>query len=353
MHNRDSVSTLRATLTMLPKIELHRHLEGSLRLTTLREIAATYPIDLPAHNVEALRPYVQVLNDEPNFRNFLDKFTYLRRFYQSPELINRMAYEVIEDAANDNILYLELRFTPAALSKTRGYSLHEVTHWVLEAVRRARRDFPQMQVELIASVNRHESLRIAETVVDIAVRHKDDIVGLDLAGDEFNFPATPFAPLFREAKREGLGITIHAGEWTGSGNVREAIELLGADRIGHGVRVVESPDIVALAQEHSTAFEVCLTSNLQSGVIQRMSEHPIAHMRDLNLRATINTDDPSVSNITLTDEYEMMTESLGFTPTDIQRFILTSAQCAFLPEAKRQKLVAQFTQLLSQPAPVH
>jgi adenosine deaminase len=335
-------STLRAMLASLPKIELHRHLEGSLRLTTLYEIAQQYPLDLPTRSLEELRPYVQVTNDEPNYRNFLEKFNALRRFYQSPEIIHRFTYEVIEDAAKDNIRYLELRFTPMALSKTQGYPLPEVAHWVLMAVEKARQDFPQMRVELIASINRHESLEIAEKVTQIAVDHKADIVALDLAGDEVNFPADPFASLFKEAKQAGLGITVHAGEWTGPATVRHAIEALGAERIGHGVRAVEDLGVAQLARERGVTFEVCVTSNLQSGVIQRISDHPLRDMLFLNLKATVNTDDPAVSDISLTDEYEVVVEDLGLTPDHLKAALLTAASATFLPPVERERLVDQF-----------
>lgn len=332
----------RAALAALPKIELHRHLEGSLRLSTLREIALAEKIDLPARTLEDLRPYVQVTNDEPNFSNFLSKFHALRRFYCSPEIISRLTYEVIEDAARDHIRYMELRFTPAALAKTKGYPLHEVVQWVLMAVIEARRDFPSIQVELIASFNRHESLSIAETVTQIAVEQKEYLVGLDLAGDEVNHAATPFAPLFREAKQAGLGITVHAGEWTGPANVRQAIELLGADRIGHGVRALEDPDVAALARERGVAFEVCVTSNLQSGVIQHMSDHPLGAMLAYPLDVTINTDDPCVSDLTLTDEYEVFVEDLGLPEEALRRSLLTAARHAFLPPEERAALVRRF-----------
>lgn len=336
-------STHRAALAALPKIELHRHMEGSLRLGTLRDIALEYKLDLPVRTVEDLRPYVQVMNDEPNFRNFLEKFNVLRRFYQSPEVIRRLAYEVIEDAANDNVRYMELRVTPAALSKTRGYPLTEVADWVLEAVADARRKLPQIEVGILISINRHESIDIAQKVAQLAVDRKDrGVVGLDLAGDEANFSAEPFTPLFDQARQAGLGLVAHAGEWSGPETVRHAIEVLQAQRIGHGVRVVEDASVAALARERSIAFEVCVTSNVQSGVVQKITDHPLPRMIDMNLRATVNTDDPSVSNINLTDEYEVAVEELGISLDDLKSAILTAADCAFQPPAERERLARQF-----------
>src|SRR5688572_26991052 len=197
----------RAVLAALPKIDLHRHLEGSLRLSTLVEVARRFELDLPAGDLEALRPLVQVTNDEPNFRNFLEKFNVLRRFYQAPDVIQRLAYEVVADAAHDNVRYLELRFTPYALASSQGYALADVTDWVVSAVQAAVRDHPSLRVGLIASVNRHESLDIAEQVTRLAIERKDQgIVGLDLAGDEVNHSAEPFRPLFRAAREAGLGV---------------------------------------------------------------------------------------------------------------------------------------------------
>ncbi|MDW8327555.1 MAG: adenosine deaminase [Anaerolineales bacterium] len=339
-------SDLRTTLARLPKVELHRHLEGSLRLGTLCEIAREYALDVPTEPAQ-LRPLVQMMvYDEPSSANFLSKFMTLRKFYRSPEIIRRLAFEVIEDAARDNVSYLELRFTPMALAKSNGYSLRDVSHWMLMAVADARRAFPQLHVELIASINRHEAVEIAEEVTQIAVDHKEDIVGLDLAGDEANFSAEPFAPLFREARRAGLGITVHAGEWTGAENVRHAIERLEADRIGHGVRVVEDANVVALARERGTVFEVCVTSNWQSGVISRLSDHPLPAMLAHGLRVTLNTDDPAVEDVTLTDEYETAIIALGITPAQIKTTIRTAAQAAFLPPNEKQKLIQYLERLL-------
>ena len=337
-----SLPSSMAALASLPKIDLHRHLEGSLRLSSLREVALAHDLGLPAATLGDLRPYVQIAGEEHSFRNFLDKFNVLRRFYRSPEIIRRLAYEVVEDAALDNVRYLELRFTPPALANCQNYPLDEVTDWVIAAVALACRDHPSIQVKLIVSVNRHEPVEVAEQVVQIAVDRKaQGIVGLDLAGDEVNYPAEPFRGVFRAAREAGLGLVAHAGEWTGAAAVQDAIEHLGAQRVGHGVRVVEDPSVAALARERGVVFEVCLTSNLHSGVIQRLADHPLRAMMGLRLLTTLNTDDPSISDITLGDEYAAMVRDLGFSLGDVQQSILTAAGCAFLPPAARAELAEQ------------
>ncbi len=330
-----------------PKVELHRHLEGSLRLETLREIAHAHGIPVEEH--VPLDMLVQVMEKEPfTAANFLSKFSTLRLFYRSPEVITRVTQEAIEDAARDNVRYLELRFTPVALSRVEDFPLADVMDWVLEAAQEASRRYG-LPTRLIASVNRHESPALAEEVARLSVeRMERGIVGLDLAGNEADFPAAPFAPVFREARQAGLHITIHAGEWGGADNVRQAIEEMGAERIGHGVRVLEDPETVQMAQERGTTFEVCITSNYQSGVVAALLKHPLPRMLAAGLRVTINTDDPSVSRITLSDEFRIAGESLGMSEAALQHTLLTAARSAFLPPAEREALAEQLRTEISE-----
>lgn len=322
----------------LPKVELHRHLEGSLRLETMVEVARER--GMPFRDANQLRALVQVNDGEPyNFRNFLSKFETLRTFYQSPEIIGRFTQEAVADAAADNVRYLELRFTPAALSAAQGFPFDEVMDWVIENVE-ASSQRNGILTRLIVSLNRHESVQLAEKVTRLAVdRMGQGIVGLDLAGNEAQFPALPFAGVIREAQQAGLHITIHAGEWGGAENVGEAIHHLQAERIGHGVRVLEDPAVVELARDREVAFCVCMTSNLQSGIVARLEEHPVRAMLSAGLNVTLNTDDPGISQIRLSDEYQKFCEGLGFAPETLRERVLAAARSAFLPEAERQALV--------------
>lgn len=328
----------RTAIERLPKIELHRHLEGSLRLTTLAEIATRYRLDLP-RDTQTLRPLVQMTASDPHTsRAFLEKFNVLRRFYLSPGIIRRLAFEAVEDAARDGVRYLELRFTPAALARTQGFSLRDVMSWVSAGAEDARRQYPEIELALIASVNRHEPVEVAEQVVALATDRQRDIVAIDLAGDEANYPAEPFAGLFAEARRSGLGITVHAGEWSGAASVRHAIERLGARRIGHGVRVVEDPVVAALARDHGVIFEVCLTSNLDTGVVNGLSLHPLPRMLEAGLRVTLNTDDPGISNCTLSSELAQALSLPGLDEAALRDMALEAVQAAFLPEVARHAL---------------
>ena len=323
----------------LPKVELHRHLEGSLRLTTMLDIANQHGVTVP-DSMFNLSGLVQVQDQDPmTFSNFLDKFKTLRLFYKSPDVIHRVTREAVEDAAKDHIRYLELRFTPVALSRAEGFPLHDVMDWVATSAKEAAKE-NNIMVGLIASVNRHESPELAEQVAWLAADHiKDGIVGMDLAGNEAEFKSQPFHEIFKDAKQAGLHLTIHAGEWGPASNVRDAIENLGAERVGHGVRVLEDESSAALARERNVVFEVCVTSNFQSGVVKTLSDHPLPRMMAAGLNVTVNTDDPSVSRITLSHEYQDVCEELKVPVDALKHSILLAAQSSFIKDDEKKKLV--------------
>lgn len=323
----------------LPKVELHRHLEGSLRVKTMMEIVRAHEMDVK--NTGYLRPLVQVDHMEPyTFENFLSKFGTLRLFYKSPDIIKRISWEAVEDAALDNVRYLELRFTPVALSRAEGFPMNQVVDWVIESVNEASAKY-NILVRLLISVNRHESPDLAREAIGIAIARMDQgVVGVDLAGNEAEFSGEPFQEVFLAAQDSGLRVTIHAGEWGGADNVRQAIEVLGAERIGHGIRVLEDPYVVGLARERGTVFEVCVTSNHHSGVVENLADHPINQMLEQGLNVTINTDDPSISRINLSSEYQTIHQDLGMPLEVIEERVSAAALGAFLPEDLCYKLGA-------------
>ncbi|MCA9958509.1 MAG: adenosine deaminase, partial [Anaerolineales bacterium] len=267
-------------------------------------------------------------------------------FYRSPEAISRLAYEVVADAASDNIHYLELRFSPQALARVRGFSLNSVTDWVIQATQKASQDH-QIQVRLIVTLVRHEPIEQAREVAKVAFdRLGRGVVGLDLAGNEVKFPPGPFKPIFQEAKEAGMGITIHAGEWASAVGVKQAIEELHADRIGHGVRSIENSEILRLVRDRQVALEVCLTSNLQTGVVHKMRHHPLVDLLNLGVLVTLNTDDPSISDSILTDEYQVAVDVLGLEYIELRQLVLNAAKAAFLPDGEKQQLIAHFERIL-------
>ena len=305
------------------------------------DIARQHGMTIPA-DVLRLSTLVQVQEEDKfTFQNFLSKFNTLRMFYRSPDVIHRITREAIEDAAKDNVRYMELRFTPVALSRAERFPLHDVINWVVASAREAAQK-NNMAVRLIASVNRHESADLAEQVAWLAAEHMEDgVVALDLAGNEAEFPSLPFYGVFKEARQAGLHVTIHAGEWGPAVHVKEAIEELGAERIGHGVRVLEDESIAALARERKTGFEVCVTSNYQSGVVASLESHPLMKMFECGLNITINTDDPSISRITLSHEYYAACDELQMPQFTLKERIVAAAQAGFLQDTEKQQLVSQ------------
>ncbi|NDJ34326.1 MAG: adenosine deaminase [Chloroflexi bacterium] len=337
MHKNPS---LYEQIKALPKIELHRHLEGSLRLNTMAEIAAEHQLELPGYTIDEFRSLVQITpEDKRSAHAFLSKFKTLRQFFRSHEVIDRITYEIVADAAAENIVYMELRFTPMALASESGHSLPEVIDWVIAAVKRAMMDHP-IDVRLITSMNRHETPAVGDWAVGIAIeRMKDGVVAVDLAGDESQFPGKPFKYVFDKAHDAGLKVTIHAGEWAGPSSCVEAVEVLGAERLGHGVRLLEDKTLFHRVCRQNIPFEVCVTSNVQSGVADSWTAHPIREMFRLYPDLmTINSDDPSISAIDLTDELVLAMEHLEFTLDDVKQVMLNAANVAFLPEAERASL---------------
>ena len=343
----DRTSPLWQEFKAMPKIELHRHLEGAVRLETLLEVAREYRIDLPAYSAEELRPYVQVMShDIANNKNFLSKFRALRQFFVSEDVIRRVAREAVEDAALDNIRYMELRFTPFAEAKLMNFLLYDVIDWISDEVQKTSLAH-NIRVNLIIAMNRHESVSMGEAMLDAALhfRHRG-VVGLDLCGNEVSHDAGPFGYIFKKAQDHGLGITIHAGEWMGPENVLDAIYNHGATRIGHGVRIVEDSVAVQYAKEHGAIFEVCPTSNLQTGVVGNLEHHPLIDLYFLKAKTTINTDDPTISGVTLTDEYALAVQGMGLPRDFVYDSIFNAVHAAFLPQDEREALEDEFRSML-------
>lgn len=331
------------TIRAMPKIELHRHLEGSVRLETLVDIAQKFGIEMPEYNVDTLRPFVQMMPDEPrNLQHFFGKFQTLRQFYRSEAVIRQIVRESVIDAAADNIKYMELRFTPNTLRNIIHCSAGDIIGWVCDATEEAARAC-DIVVRLIASVNRHESVEDAEAVIQAAVdyAHKG-VVAVDLAGRENGHPAAPFRALFREAKKAGLFITVHAGEWAGAESVWDAVGNLNADRIGHGIWAVQDPGVIAILLERDIVLEVCPTSNVDTGAVARIEAHPLLSLMRQGVATTLNTDDPLIFNLTLSDELARAVLTFGLSLNDIKDSVLRAARAAFLPPPEREWLLSKF-----------
>jgi len=341
----ESVAGARLDITsirQMPKVELHRHLEGSLPPSFFIELAKEFSVPLPAGGPGELERLITMSGQTPDFHEFLKKFETLRTFYVSQECIQRATREAIRLAAADNVRYLELRYNPIHFATQMAFRLEQVIEWVTEARDAAAAEF-SLQVELIATVNRNdpvqESLPVIEAAIAGAGRH---FVGIDIAGDENQGSLVRFAGVVRRARGAGLGITVHAGEVGPAANVRDAIRLLGAHRIGHGIRVLEDPEVVRLAREAGTVFEVCPSSNLCTGAVKSIEKHPIVEMGRAELAVTICTDDPATCSTTLSDEYALLANTFGLERSDFLELNLTALQGAFRPREERGQLAMMF-----------
>jgi adenosine deaminase len=324
-------------MRQFPKVDLHRHLEGSIRVETFLDIAKKENVFLPTYDLEELRRLIQVNDEPPDFINFLNKFKIVRGFYPSQNAIERVAYEVIEDAAHDSIQYLELRYSPTHFACGKGFPEEEVIRWIQGAIARAMDNY-DIEVIPIVTISRNYGIELAENTVKTAVKYAGKFFyGLDFAGDEINFPAASMAHLFRMAKDAGLGLTIHAGEAGGPENVIEAVEEFGSDRIGHGIQAAKSDEAMAILKEKRIMLEVCPTSNLHTGVVDSLENHPLKMFYEKGIPVSLNTDDPKISNITLTDEYTNALGKMGFNEGDLKKFNLMALEHSFHPDKERLK----------------
>ncbi len=311
-------------LRALPKIDLHRHLEGSVRFETFCELARDVGIDLPRRE---LRRRTTMRGEKPGFLTFLSKFALYRGLYPSRDWIERVAFEAAEDARKDGVVYLELRFSTAHFARRMKAKGEDVASWIAKGARRAGID-----VRFIATFARDFSLRENEPTTR-AVRGTDLFSGLDVAGNEAR-SALPFLALFREL---GLPATIHAGEAGGPDNVREAIERFGARRIGHGLRILENPDLVRLALRLEVHFEVCLTSEVQTGAAASWRTHPGRQLVQEGLRVSLNTDDPSICGVQVTNELARAARA-GWARGELRTAMAGSSLAAFMPSAQKRAL---------------
>ncbi len=319
-----------------PKIDLHLHLDGAVRTRTILEQAERLRVRLPARTVHGLEKHVTVGRDCRSLRDFLDRFDVFLPALRSAESMERIAYELCEDQARDGVVYFETRFAPL-LQDSGAFAMEDSVEAALSGLRRGERDFG-VRWGMILCCLRQENPRLSLNTVGVARAFRTrGVVGVDLAGDEAA-PASSHAEAFRRARRADLPITIHAGEAGPAENIREAIEVLGASRIGHGTKLADDPRLVEEVARRGIAIEVCLTSNLQTRSVSSLSRHPFARLRKAGVRVTINTDDPAISRTTLSREYARAAKTFGLTRRDFGELYENSVRAAFVSEPMRRWL---------------
>jgi adenosine deaminase len=328
----------RELLARLPKAELHVHLDGALRPETMLALARDAGITLPASEAETLRRFM-VVRDARNLEDYLQRFELTIQLLQTPEAIERVAYEMVEDAARDQVRYLEVRYCPW-LSCRQGLTLDEVIAAERRGLARGERDFGVRTGIINCALRQHDPAQSAE-IARHSVRGKaHGVVGFDLAGGEAGRPPGMHGEAFDIAARGLLGITVHAGEAAGPESIAEAIHRCHAMRLGHGTRLHEDPALQDYVRDRRILIETNITSNVQTRAVARAGRHPVRRYFDAGLKVTLCTDGWLMAGVTLTDEYWLAHRELGFTREEIDRMILNAFDGAFLPWPERQRLAA-------------
>jgi len=320
----------------LPKIDLHLHLDGALRTRTILELAAKAGVPLPARSVEELEKHITVGPDCRSLPDFLRCFGVFLPVLRSAEAMERAAFELAEDQRRDGVVYFEARYAPC-LQAGPGFPLEASVEAALAGLTRGD---PGRRWGLILCALRDWPPAASLETVRTAVRYRGrGVVGFDIANDE-RAPAAPHREAFDHARRHGLPVTVHAGEAGPAANIAEAIDVLGARRIGHGVRVVDDPAVLRLAIDRGIVFEQCLTSNLQTRSVPSLDAHPFPRLLREGARVTLNTDDPGVSRVTLSGELEMATRAYGLTDADHARLYANAVGGSFAEPSVKAALLS-------------
>ncbi len=325
-------------LRNIPKVELHRHLEGAVRFSTLIELAKNKGLDLPYNDYKKLHDTLVCHSPMKDLKSVLDKFFTTQSLLDSEEVWERLGYEACEDAFNEGIVLLELRYSPSFSALNHPKMTFEKIHRsIMKGVERAQKIYP-MAVVMIGILGRIQPVPEAAKSADFIIENKDSFVAIDLADNEEGFDCKPFAPLFEKAKEAGLRITVHSGEVPGGEFfVKDAIEYLHAERIGHGVQIYKSPEMINFVKERNVTLELCPISNKLTNAIPDLAKHPLKFLMEQGVRVSINSDDPGIFGTTILDDYEVLKDLHGFKLADFNRCNQMAYEASFIPESVKSK----------------
>lgn len=316
-------------MTQLIKTDIHCHLEACFRHETLVEIGERVGLPVP-RDVQTFKDNYLVAEPKEDLEAMISGFDRVRALWYDEQAIRQLTREAVLDAAAQNVKLLELRYSPDFIQNDRDISFDVIHDAVLAGISDAN---APIAVGLIGIVRRTLDIEQATKVVDFIVSNAGTFVGIDLADQEIGYPGAAFAKLFQRAKAAGLGVTIHAGEVSVEEsrlNVRDAIEHMGATRIGHGLHIVNEPDLIDLVIDNDITLELCPTSNLLTGSIPNMASHPFKKLIDQGVKTTINTDDPALFNIDWNSEYDLATTALGLSAQEVSQCVANARLASFI-----------------------
>lgn len=325
-------------LRSLPKTDLHIHLDGSMRFQTVKDLAKEQGVALPVDSENDLKKKLVCGDACESLEEYLEAFDITLSVLQEPEAVRRVAREIVEDAAKENVRYIEVRFSPI-LHQQHGRSLVEILDAVLTGLDDGSRKTGVETGAIICGM-RHIDPKVSVSLAELAVAYKGKgVVAFDLAGAEKNYPAKDHVEAFYTILNNNVNCTCHAGEGFGPQSIRQAIHYCGAHRIGHGTRLKEDPDLMAYVNDRRIPLEICLTSNMQTGLIDKLEDHPFRFYYDLGIRVTLNTDNTLVSATNITREYQLAVEHFHLSLVDVRRIAIYGFKSAFLPLPKKVALL--------------
>ncbi len=334
----------------LPKTDLHVHLDGSLRLETIIDLARRDRVELPTYEPAELRKVMNLGQNCGSLVEYLKAFDITLRVMQTEEALYRVAYELAEDAARENVRYMEVRYSPM-LHTRLGLRLTAVVEAVLGGLRAAH-DTLGIESAVIVCGIRNISSESSLEMAELAVAYKGrGVVGFDLAGAEYDHPAKHHKAAFQLVRQNNINTTIHAGEAYGPESIAQALHVCGAHRIGHGCRLREDGDLLHYINDHRIPLEVCPSSNVQTGAVRDLSSHPIKLYESLGLRVTVNTDNRLVTDTTVSQELWHCHTKMGFNLRDIKSMIVAGFKSAFLPFHIKQAYLRRVTEDLERFSP--
>ena len=320
----------------MPKTDLHVHLDGSVRISTLLDLAKKQNVKLPESDPKKLKKLLVPGLHCKSLVDYLRPFDIVLSVLQEEEALSRVAYELAEDAAKENIWYMEVRYSPI-LHMNKGLKVTQIVDAVLDGLHRAERKY-NIKTGIIVCGMRNIDPETSFMIADLAVAYKNQgVVGFDLAGAEENHPAKHHREAFYRTLNNNINTTAHAGEAYGPESIHQAIHYCGAHRIGHGTRLKEDGDLMNYVNDHRIPLEICVTSNIQTKAAPSYDKHPLKFYYDYGLRVTINTDNRLISNTTLTKELWLAAKYANLNMEDLKTIIVAGFKSAFLP--MRQKAI--------------
>ncbi|MHB8875473.1 MAG: adenosine deaminase [Myxococcaceae bacterium] len=342
-----SMEVTEEIIRALPKTDLHCHLDGSLRLRSILEMAEQQKVKLPSDTEEGLAKAIHMGEVCKSLEDYLVAFDVTLSVMQTEESLYRAAHELAVDAAEENVRYLEIRYSPA-LHQQKGLKMTTVIDAVLEGLRVAKRETGIKYGVIVCGI-RHINPQMSVRLAELSVAYKNrGVIGFDLAGAEVNFPAKDHKDAFQLILRNNVNCTAHAGEAYGPESIAQAIHYLGAHRIGHGTRLRENGDLLNYINDHRIPLEVCLQSNVQTGAVPSLASHPLKFYFDYGLRVTINTDNRLITDTTVTKELWLAHKELGLTLEDLTTIIVSGFKSAFLPFREKQDVLRDVNEEIRQ-----